>query len=85
MIFDIDAASCWTANEFRLKYVRKLKEEGFKLASVMSTRDVMTIEINSLEELIKLENLVGALIIEGKWESWHVNDYVIKIYDDYIE
>ena len=85
MTFDIDAASCWDTDEFRLKYVRKLKEEGFKLASVMSTRDVMTIEINSLEELIKLGNLVGALIIEGKWASWHVNDYIIKIYDDYIE
>lgn len=59
-----------------LGHAREQIEESFKV-SYKRSGDVLTIEINTLEELARFRTIVGENLIIGK--SW------IEIYDDYRE
>ena len=63
--------------------------EGFKVVKVEDSYSAYTIEINSLDELLKLHNMIGeAIILRGKNDEFYEfasKEHELKIYDDYIE
>lgn len=81
MKFTIYAASCLEHPDYpkyglKVKYLDKLAVAGFKV----SNDECFSIEIESLEELVRLMDEVGELII-----SPCLTNPQITIYDDYIE
>jgi len=72
-----------TAGNFYLEYkAKKLKGLGFKFKRMEGSGDYMkddnnpTIEINTLEELMKFIDVYGSIVLDKD---------AITIYDDYLE
>lgn len=91
MKFEIKRTSCWNSKkpyekaipEIITKEAKKLYEQsGIEITN--TTQEVIwTIEINSLEDLIKLSKETGKDLVVGK--CWNRDGYYIEIYDDYRE
>lgn len=60
------------------------REENGMIARDLDQRPVWIININTLEELIKLQNKYGDLIL-GEEDDWKDIKYFIEIYDGYRE
>ncbi len=91
MKFEITRASCWNSQKPYEKAIPEIKtieekklygKSGVEITN--TTQEVIwTIDINSVEELIKLSEETGKALVIGK--SYKTNYYYVQIYDDYIE